>query len=316
MIHREKAIVKTEPVLQVKEEPNAATNEEEGQQEVKQQDVKPLIDEHSNVIVMQQQQPQQQQQQLQQPTDDFENDPEAGPSGLQRSTPIGNSGNCSQPTMRRYPNDSSDDDDNESDDEREIWRPPAAFRSSRRYSPRFTNDHWIPYDDQATNNDSSNFSDLAVQSTSKSKNPTDEVIDLSENDSNATVQNAPINEQEPPIRSHEVLTAPDLQLDWLSDTSSDNELVCTIHDRNVSVAKKSQPSSNVSVDESSDSDDDVPAIDLTASDDEDNAHAREDSSNGPSWSRNTWMRVNLTRPRYRSLMRLSSYHDDNNRDDR
>lgn len=326
MIHRETAVVKTEPVSQVKEEPNSATNVEQRPgkvEEEQQRDVKPLIGDNSNVIVMQQQ-PQQQQQAppapLQQSTDDFENDPEAGPSGLQRATPNGST--CNQQQTRRYPIDFSDDDDDESVDEREIWRPPAAFRFARTQDdPHFINDQWIPYDqdDQATNNDSSNFSDLAAQLANKNKNPTDEVIDLSENDSNATVQNAPTNEQQPNC-SHEVLTAPDLQLDWLSDSSSDNEIVCTIHDRNASSATKKSQSSNVSVEnDDSDVDDDVPAIDLTASDDEEISFARDDSSNVPElairWSRNI-LRNNFPHSHYRSLMRASSCHDDNNRNDR
>lgn len=327
MIHREKAVVKTEPVSQVKEEPNSATIVEQGpddddEEEQQQRDIKPSIGENSNVIVMQQQPAQQQPPPLplQQSTEDFEieNDPEAGPSGLQRATP--NDSNRNQKQPRRYPIDSSDDDDAESVDER-IWRPPAAFRFARtQEDAHFITDQWIPYDqdDQATNNDSSNFSDLAVQSANKNKNPTEEVIDLSENDSNATVQNASTDEQQQqePNCSHEVLTAPDLQLDWLSDSSSDNEIVCAIHD--LKATKKPQ-SSNVSVENGGgDSDVDVPAIDLTASDDEEISFARDDSSNEPlanRWSRHM-LRNNFPHPHYRSLMRASSYHDDNNRNDR
>lgn len=321
MIYRENIVVKTEPVPKVKEEPISNTNEErEGVEQ--QQDVKPLIGENSNVIVKQQQQEEEKQlptpppspldlqpqplQQLQS-TDDFENDPEAGPSGLQKE-PISNTANCTQKPMLRYPNDSSDD---ESGDDREMamWRPPAAFRFSRTEDDsRFIVDRWR-YDQAANNNDSSNFSDLAAQSATN--NPTDEVIDLSENDSNATVQNAPINVQS--THGHEVLhtviTAPDLQLDWLSDSSSDNEIVCTIHDRHASAAKKSQ--SNVSA-ENDESNDDVPAIDLTASDDEDTSFTREDTSNGPSSIGYNMIRDKFTH--YGSVMRSSNYHDDNRND--
>lgn len=323
MIFRQKAVVKTEPVSHVKVEPNSNTNEE---QEGQQQDVKPVIGENSNVIVMQQQKQQPSTPtptpspspssppsppafQPQQP-DDFENDPEAGPSGLQQE-PIGNTGNCvmvGQQQMRRY-NDSSDDDD-DSGNERKMamWRPPAAFRYSQTEdNPRYVigQCRWR-YDqaDQAPNNESDNFNDLdAPQSASNTNNiPADEVIDLSENDSNETVQNASTNVQS--NCSHEVLTAPDLQLDWLSDSSSDNEIVCMIHDHNVKHSHSNESVVNGTNGE-------VPAIDLTVSDDEETSFRRENNSNRP-WQRNM-MRDNSFL-HYRSAMRSSSYHEDNRND--
>lgn len=141
--------------------------------------------------------------------------------------------------------------------------------------------------DQARKNESSNKNN-------SERNAADEVIDLSLNDSDATVQNVLAN------RCHKILTEPDLQLSWLSDSSS-NEFVYTIH--NCNAARKSQ--SNVGPEIESN---DVAAIDSTASDD--------DSSNGPpalsssmGWSRKMIRDAHYTH--YESVMRSSSsYHDD------
>lgn len=319
LIYRKSAVVKTEPVSHVKEEPNSSTNEENEHQ----QDVKPLIGESSNVIVMEDQQQQPAQRSQPEPQslsapqqsniDLIENDPEpeAGPSGLQRQPITRNQ----RQLHRRYPNDSSDDDES-GDDSISMWRPPASFRytSSNNDESRYPVNHWA-YDqiDQGTNNnDTSNFSDLTVQSAS---NNAAEIIDLSENDSNTTEQQNASNIVSPRNRSNHdraLITAPDLQLDWLSDSSnsgSNDEFMCTMRDR---VAPKKKPQSNhvsVAANESDDDEDDegVPAIDLTASDDEETSFVR-DELNGPSsWLRN--MRKDFTH--IVSGLRSSGYHYEN-----
>lgn len=257
----------------MKAEPVSSTNEEEPHEE------KPSIDERTSNVIVKQQPPAN--------DDDFENDPEAGPSGLQREL-FTNGGNDGLP-VRRYMNDSSDDD---SGDEREMvpamWRPQASYRFARidddSGDTRFSSNSWRF--DQTAMNEPHSLSDVTASSTTNN-NQADEVIDLSESESlpsNVAVQKPPTNV---PNRSHEVLTAPDLQLDWFSDSSSDNEIVSAIRSRTLERPEnlsKARPNRGASYAPAAHT---FPAIDLTASDDEDtsfsiqNAHSNDGVNTSP-----------------------------------
>lgn len=247
--------------MNVKEEPVSSTNVEEEQQTV---DESPEI---ANVIIKQQRtSPEQAPPPPSQAIEDFENDPEAGPSGLQteqmRSTE--NDGR----RLLRYENDSSDDDS--ADERAAMWRPQESYRFNRNDEDsgdtRFSNQSWR-YDVTAANEPQVHL-DIAPTVSNQSE----EVIDLSENESvhsNAVISHNP-SANAP--RNLEVLTAPDLQLDWLSDSSSDNEIVCTIRpqtpDRSAAL-DFTQPNLNTLQ-----APNDLPAIDLTASDDEEATQPR------------------------------------------
>lgn len=239
--------------MNVKEEPVSSTNEDEEQSADVQTDT-------ANVIIKQQPRPQPPQ------IDDFENDPEAGPSGLQTEQlrTIENDGR----RLLRYQNDTSSDD--ESGDERAaIWRPQDSYRFNRNDEDsgdtRYSGQSWR-YTLPTVNEPQVNISDIAPSTSNQSE----EVIDLSENESvhSNAVNNPPTNAD----RSLDVLSAPDLQLDWMSDTSSDNEIVCTIRpptpDRNAAL---NFTQSNLNT---SHAKNDLPAIDLTASDDEETTYSR------------------------------------------
>lgn len=251
--------------MNVKKEPVSSTNEDEQQRNV---DEQPDI---ANVIVKQQPStqllPPPPPPPPPLPNDDFENDPEAGPSGLQ--TEQMRSVESDGRRLLRYRNDSSSDDD--SGDERvAMWRPPESYRINRNDEDsgdtRYSNQSWR-YDLPAVNEPQVNISDIAPSTSNQSE----EVIDLSENES--------VHSNVPPTdatRSLEVLTAPDLQLDWLSDSSSDNEIVCTIRpqspDRNAAL---NFTQSNLNTTHATN---DLPAIDLTVSDDEETTYPREFSN--------------------------------------
>lgn len=287
----------------VKVEPVSSTNKNE--------DEKPDL----NVIVKQQAL-----------TDDYENDPEAGPSGLQTDGIRCNENKTAR--MRQYQNDSSDDD---SSDEREmasaIWRPQQSFRFSRNDDDsgdtRYSNNSWRF--DHSTNNEPVP-SEVAPPQLPQPPPPpppppsnhTDEIIDLSENDSvqsSMNAQKAPTNAN----RSLEVLTAPDLQLDWLSDSSSDTEII-QIRSRtpefnadDLGYLKSNLNSSNASSD--------LPAIDLTVSDDEETTFLGDDHPDITDESPNIEARdrryseILPARPLncYRPL-RSSTYHEDDRND--
>lgn len=222
--------------------------------------------ENANVIVKQQP-----------PSVDFENDPEAGPSGLQglQMEPLRSNANDGH-RMCRYHSDSDDDSGDECASA--MWRPQESYRFNREEDSgdtRFSNQSWR-YGVPAAN-ETPSVSDIAPSTS----NPADEVIDLSENESvQSNVLNAaPSNAH----RSLEVLTAPDLQLDWLSDSSSDNEIVCTIRSQSPENTALNLSQSNLTtlqVPNPIDSNH-LPPIDLTASDEEDNLFASSDSGNGP-----------------------------------
>lgn len=250
--------------MNVKEEPVSSTNVEAEQRTV---DESPEI---ANVIIKQQrsspeQVPPPPSSQPSQAIDDFENDPEAGPSGLQTEQTRSNENYGRR--LIQYDSDATTED--ESGDERAaMWRPQESYRFNRNDEDsgdtRFSSQSWR-YDLPAAIEPQVHL-DIAPSASNQSE----EVIDLSENESvhsNAATHNPPANAP----RNLEVLTAPDLQLDWLSDSSSDNEIVCTIRpqtpDRSAAL-NFTQPTLSIS------QANDLPAIDLTASDDEEATHPR------------------------------------------
>lgn len=286
------AILRGKSVGTVKVEPVSSTNKTEPEDE------KP---DNPNVIVKQQP-----------PADDYENDPEAGPSGLQTEGARINENKDLR--MRQYRNDSSDDD---SSDEREmasaIWRPQQSFRFSRNDDDsgdtRYSSHSWRF--DHSTINEP-----VPIEVAPPPSNHTDEVIDLSENDSVQSsmqqMQKAPTNAN----RSLEVLTAPDLQLDWLSDSSSDTEIIQIrsrtpelINVEDVGFLKSNLNSSNAS--------NDLPPIDLTVSDDEETTFLSDDNQDNANEVPTIDARIRRyseilpARPLncYRPL-RSSNYHED------
>lgn len=196
---------------------------------------------------------------------DFENDPEAGPSGIQ-TRPCRRTNKVMHRTLR-YQSDSSSDDD--SDDVR-VAQETASKRWLNNYHDLYRKEnesgdtHYFNqtcrFDDTTTApNEPVNRTEASVPIGSQE----DEIIELSENESvqsNVIVETTPVN-------ANQGLEAPDLQLDWASDTSSDNEIVCTIRSR-------SPPARNVALNltrsnlHASGTDTDLAAIDLTVSDDE------------------------------------------------
>lgn len=145
---------------------------------------------------------------------DYENDPEAGPSGLntQSISLFDNARNSF-----RYP-DTSDD---ESDEDREIaaslWRSREAYNATAKGA-----NHDIPW--RLRQNSPANFTAPANKTQSDEYRMAD-VVDLSEPENNEV---APADAPSPQRSGGmEILTAPDLQLDWSSDTSSDDEIICT-----------------------------------------------------------------------------------------
>lgn len=199
----------------------------------------------------------------------FENDPEAGPSGLQSA-----SSNLENRRRLRYHNSSSDDDsDGESAN---LWRPQEPYLYNRNADDssdtRYSEQSWI-YDRNDIPSTAAEPSSVVCEpSSSSTHKQMDEVIDLSENESLQSNTQNPLQNTNNENRSIEVLTAPDLQLDWLSDSSSDNEIVCTIRPKsptaplNLTQSTSSNPTNFSSV---------PTPIDLTISDDEEIDHIRE-----------------------------------------
>lgn len=227
--------------MNVKEEPVSSTNEQQNEEN----------SETVNDNVVARQPPS--------TTVDFENDPEAGPSGLQ--TESVRNGMTNGHRMLRYHSDSDDDSGDECANAT-MWH---RFNRNEEDSgdTRFSTQSW-GYDTQPIVNEVS----LADAVPSASNNQSEEIIDLSENESiqsNAPLNDAPTNAN----RNIEVLTAPDLQLDWLSDSSSDNEIVCAI--------RPQTPNRSAAIDLSQSNLNTIQtnnvlplAIDLTASDEEEN----------------------------------------------
>lgn len=193
------------------------------------------------------------------PSNDYENDPEAGPSGLQNEAVRNNTNNGQR--MLQYQSDS--DDDSVDECASAMWRPQESYRFNRNEEDsgdtRFSNQSWryeVPPINEAP---------VASDNAPPTSNQNDDIIDLSENESvhsNTELDAPPSN-----ARSHEVLTAPDLQLDWTSDSSSDNEIVCTIrsqmptdcsHDTALNLSQSNLNGSQAT--------NDLPVIDLTVSD--------------------------------------------------
>lgn len=232
-------------------------------------------------------------------TDDFENDPEAGPSGLQ-AAPSRNNEKGIHRTLR-YANDSSSD---ESGDEREVA---SAMWLNAQESYRFNRKENESGDARYFDH-SCRFEPLNVNEASAStSNQDDEIIELSENES---VQSNVVVQTTPAYQNLEVLTAPDLQLDWASDTSSDNEIVCTIQPRSPDRdAALNFSRSNLNAQQAAAND--LPAIDLTASDDEESAFPQE--SNSPSLAN---FRYRNSSARHILSRFLRSNHHDEDRADR
>lgn len=211
---------------------------------IKQEDTKPV----SNLV----------KQQKTTQYDDYENDPEAGPSGLQTES----ARRRDNGRRMRYSDDSSDSDEGSI----------SAWRTLRSYRPN-QNDF-----EADTNNCSNNSWSLNASVTSEPSslsqptavaNEIPEVIDLSENESchSNTGDQSPLA-----TRSHEVLTAPDLQLDWLSDSSSDTEIVSIRSPDRIDALNLSKSNENALP-----SNNELFAIDLTASDDEENTASRNEN---------------------------------------
>lgn len=267
--------------MNVKEEPVSSTNGDSNEDE--QQSVDMIVD-TANVIIKRQPTPR-----PPTPNDDFENDPEAGPSGLQtepmRRRSIQNNGR-----LLRYQNDSSSDDDS-GDERAAMWRPQEPYRFNRNDEDsgdtRYSSQSWR-YDLPPVNEPQVNVSETAPSA----NNQPEEVIDLSENESvhsNAAHIQQPANA----TRSLEVLTAPDLQLDWLSDSSSDNEIVCTIRPQSPDrSAALNFTQSNLNT---SQAQNDLLAIDLTVSDDDDAANSREYCNGRPVTESRANERINFER---------------------
>lgn len=198
-------------------------------------------------------------------SDDFINDPEAGPSGLQTMQTIQSENNVNREILR-YQNHSSSDDDSE-DEGAAIWRPQESNRFNRNdedsNDTRYSNHSWRNDIPAAPESPSVTCEIIPLTS---NNNRTEEIIDLSGSDSvpSNTVHNPSTNTNG--TRRLEVLTAPDLQLDWLSDSSSDNEIVRAIRSQSPDRdAALNFTQSNLNTLHATN---DLPPIDLTASDDE------------------------------------------------
>lgn len=189
-------------------------------------------------------------------SDDYENDPEAGPSGL--NTQASDRFHGARSLFHRYPHDSSD---TESDDDREIvtslWRSREAFGAKEKNRD-------LPW--RLRQSPATAFPEPANDTSMT------EVVDLSQNDSSGSIRD--VNPSSPQRSSGiEILTAPDLQLDWVSDatTESEDDLICTTdlptrnqnEPLNFTTPFDPEPALN------SHSMDAMP-IDLTVSDEEDN----------------------------------------------
>lgn len=188
---------------------------------------------------------------------EFENDPEAGPSGLSAQPAVGFE--VGRNLFHRYPHDSTDD---ESDEDREIatslWRSREAYTANVKGQVRD-----LPWRLRQTS--STDFTAPRAD-TPANVFPMVDVVDLSETDAAEPPVKPPS-----PHRAIEILTAPDLQLDWLSEDdalSTDDEIICTTdlpeNPPAMAAANQTAPLNSPSTWELS-------PIDLTTTDDEDNA---------------------------------------------
>lgn len=208
----------------VKEEPVSSTNGQESESE--------SIDEKpTNLSVLIKEQP---------PTNDYVNDPEAGPSGIKCEP--NRPAHTETIDQFIYPTSVySDDSDDEALQSTVFWNRRKAWKAT------------APNPDVEIN----------VQSTDS---PAVEVIDLSETEpasSNDTEQSETNNNNNNNNKNSvmEILTLPDLQLDWASDSSSEDEI------HTISNALPDELEFNLlrNVVQLAD---DLPPIDLTVSDDE------------------------------------------------
>lgn len=202
---------------------------------------------------------------------DYENDPEAGPSGI-KTQPRRDSSMYTSRISRRYQDQYSSDDD-DSDDEiaqtTSLWRSRGSFNLNQ-------NDHSendIPWRTRQRAASDSNSNELSQAA----NNTCDDVIVIEADPAQANPLASNINS------GMEVLTAPDLQLDW---DSSDDSVICA--DENVSFAQPTQrtPFARTSAITNY-------SIDLTGSDDED-----------------TFSNMQAPRNRYRGL--YDEYHNATN----
>lgn len=193
------------------------------------------------------------------PSAEFENDPEAGPSGLGAQPPTGFA--VGRNLFHRYPHDSTDD---ESDEDREIatslWRSREAYTANVKGQVRD-----LPWRLRQTS--STDFTAPRAD-TPANAFPMVDVVDLSENDAAEPTVKPPS-----PHRAIEILTAPDLQLDWLSEDdalSTDDEIICTT---DLPANPPAMPAANQTDPLNSPSTWELSPIDLTTTDDEDNGSA-------------------------------------------
>lgn len=191
----------------VKNEPVSSTSGQES--ETESQDEKPST---LNVTIKQQD-----------TSNDYVNDPEAGPSGIKRES------KRSKLLKLKNPFDYSD----ESDDETPLsmWNRQQSWKNESNDIPN-----------AATNNVQSNQSAV-------------EIIDLIDNEATTSNDTESTNKNSSDM---EILTLPELQLDWASDTSDEDEITSIPNQEN-----KSKQSDQSLLENG------LPAIDLTLSDDDD-----------------------------------------------
>lgn len=200
----------------VKEEPVSSTSGQES--ETESQDEKPPA---LNVTIKQQD-----------TSNDYVNDPEAGPSGIKRES------TRSKMFEIKNPFDYSD----ESDDETPLsmWNRQQSWKNESNDLP-----------DVVANN---------VQS-----NPTVEIIDLIDNEATTSNDTESSNKNSSDM---EILTLPELQLDWASDSSDEDE-ISSIPNHEYKSKQSNQSQANTG----------LPAIDLTLSDDDDGHNDNHDEKN-------------------------------------
>lgn len=234
---------------------------------------------------------------------DYENDPEAGPSGL--STEPSNRPHGVRSVYHRYPypHDSSDTD---SDDDREIatslWRSREAFNAKDRNRD-------LPWRLRPLPDTSFPEPSTTDATTTTPFNNTTDVVDLSGNDNANPVQD--VRTPSPPLSSGiEILTAPDLQLDWVSDvtTDTDDDLICTT---DLSPANRTEPlnySTRLKREQIGNEmrPNEVP-IDLTVSDEEEHADV-EDNANEPIID-TPLLNIRPSQPRSRYESLIDQHHD-------
>lgn len=191
----------------VKEEPVSSTSGQDS--ETVSQDEKPST---INITIKQQE-----------TSNDYVNDPEAGPSGIKRES------TQSKMFELKNPFDYSDDSDDET---------PLSMWNRQ----------------QSWKNESNDISDVVKNNVQS--NPTVEIIDLIDNEATTSNDTESSNKNSSDM---EILTLPELQLDWASDSSDEDEIPSIPNHK-----FESKPSEKSQLDHGL-----LPAIDLTLSDDDD-----------------------------------------------